>query len=186
MVVWCCFVPTLYLIILKCTLHALWCKLLVTQDPSLPCLDSQKWVNCSVIHFSTGQLCLPSSHALYAFLSEYCEVEDWNGSCLAYLIIWEWFYQSKRLIIFNAPNVMALFYKSKISSQHFPRGLRRKFLHPYFKYEKIPARLISVAKMCVKEQPVICFPCTICFLYPAPPTYKLYGIMWGVHITQDY
>lgn len=52
--------------------------------------------------------------------------------------------------------------------------------------KKISTRMISIAKKSVKAHPVICFPCAICFLNPAPPTYKLHAIMWGAHITQDY
>lgn len=53
-------------------------------------------------------------------------------------------------------------------------------------WKKISTRVISIASMSVKAHPVICFPCAICFLNPAPPTYKSHAIMWGAHITQDY
>lgn len=53
-------------------------------------------------------------------------------------------------------------------------------------WKKISTRVISIASTSVKAHPVICFPCAICFLNPAPPTYKSHAIMWGAHITQDY
>lgn len=87
--------------------------------------------------------------------------------------------------------MVAFFYKSQMhkknNSQYFSKEIRVKVPTLIFHvWKKISTRVISIAKMSVKAHPVICFPCAICFLNSAPPTYKLHAIMWGAHVTQDY